>query len=88
MTGSDPIEREKTTRLANEFMEVVAAHYQRGPRGPARVLEVLNAQAFVIATVLGGTADRHGKPFSTDAEAFFAEALRDILGDMKKRAQQ
>lgn len=55
--AGDGLDREKAQQLAKKIMEQVRDHYQRGPLGRARVLEVLNALAMVTAITVHGADD-------------------------------
>jgi hypothetical protein len=79
-----PVRPKQSQALMVGMLELVTAHYRRGPESPARVLEALNALAYATATVLGGTEGDAGTVPSPQAEAFFAEALRDATVNLRK----
>ena len=74
MTGPAELDREAVEQLAIALMIPMRNHYLRGPQGPDRVHEVLNALAATAALVILG-ADGEGG----EAEQFFHTALRNQL---------
>lgn len=67
--------------LTFELFEMIKEHYMRGPTDRSRVLEVLNALAYVTGAVLTGTED-------VDAYDFFEVILQDTLDKCGGRAKQ
>lgn len=86
MTVSEQLRLRETEKLMLQFMAPIQEHYREGARSPMMVLEVLNALAFAVATVLGGTIDDKGD-VSVKAEAFFSDALRDSLAHIRRHPQ-
>jgi hypothetical protein len=80
----DKLRVKETEKLLLGFMNLIREHYSQGPRSRVRVFEVLNALAYATATVLGGTADQDGTPFSPRAEGFFAVALQDAKANLTR----
>lgn len=65
-----PMDYEAVTRLAQHVHDATLAHFARGPKDNAQVLECLNALAAVVATVL------RGADFNADVTIFFFRALQ------------
>jgi len=63
--GLTPIEN-----LVYNFLGVIDSHYRKGPLGPDRVYEILNALAYLVAITAKGSNNRE-----VEVLGFFSDAL-------------
>lgn len=84
------LDPDRIGKVAKEMAAVVRAHLAAGPESPFTVLEILNAAAWVVATIVKANNG------AIDAEAFFLGALEDEkprpdrsrLPDRRQRSSQ
>jgi hypothetical protein len=76
MTDAHPLDADAVEQLALELMKSVRDHYLRRPTSRATAQEVLNATAFVVATIFAA-ARECGDEFG--AREFFDLALEQQL---------